>query len=210
MIYGELPKKLGEFSVDCREMMFYQYLPIKMKGELHLAVEHRLSCFNDIMVRCVIDFKKEFGQDSFEDHYIYMTAKKMYQVPGSSFNRKGYHSDGFLTDDINYIWSDRCPTIFNNSDFRLTADDKLSMKEMEAQAHDSNIVTYKAGSLLRLNQFNIHKVNEPRELLVRTFCKISFSKDKYDLLGNSVNHLLDYKWDMREREKERNIPQKIQ
>ena len=29
MRYGELPKPLGIFEVECNEMMFYQYLPIK-------------------------------------------------------------------------------------------------------------------------------------------------------------------------------------
>jgi len=42
---------------------------------------------------------------------------------------------------------------------------------------------------------------------MRTFVKISFSKDKYDLIGNSHNYEMDYKWDMKERKEERNIPQ---
>lgn len=33
MKYCELPKNLGVHEVLCSEMMFYQYLPIKMIGE---------------------------------------------------------------------------------------------------------------------------------------------------------------------------------
>lgn len=79
----------------------------------------------------------------------------------------------------------------------------------EEQAKKENEVIYPNNTLLRLNQFQIHKVFPGTQLGLRTFVKVSFSKDKYDLKGNSVNHLLDYNWNMRDREVERNIPQKI-
>lgn len=31
MKYGQLPKSLGIFEVECKEMMFYQYMPIKLQ-----------------------------------------------------------------------------------------------------------------------------------------------------------------------------------
>ena len=43
----------------------------------------------------------------------------------------------------------------------------------------------------------------------RTFIKISYSTDKYDLIGNSHNHEIDYRWEMRERGTMRNVPQKV-
>jgi hypothetical protein len=42
---------------------------------------------------------------------------------------------------------------------------------------------------------------------MRTFVKVSFSYDKYDLVGNSHNYLLNYAWEMKERKDDRNIPQ---
>lgn len=66
------------------------------------------------------------------------------------------------------------------------------MKEMEQQADSSNNVTYSENRLLRLNQFNIHQVAPVTSGGMRTFLKLSFSKDKYDLVGNSHNYLLDY------------------
>jgi hypothetical protein len=112
-----------------------------------------------------------------------------------------------MTDDINYIWSDCCPTVFNNSEFNLTQDDSLSLKEMTEQAIESNNIVYDNCNILRLNQFNIHKVGEITKPQMRTFIKVSFSKDKYDLLGNSHNYQLDYNWDMKKRKETRNIPQ---
>jgi hypothetical protein len=120
-----------------------------------------------------------------------------------------WHSDGFLTDDINYVWCDKYPTIFNDSNFKLTLNDNISMAEMKKQASPFNDVTYKENELLRLNQFNIHKVANVTDGGMRAFLKVSISKDKYDLIGNSHNYLMDYDWQMKERKQERNIPQSV-
>lgn len=209
MKYGELPKELGIFEIECKEMMFYQYLPIKMPNETKCIYEQRLKCFDNLVNAICCDYIAEFGLDNYVNSYVYLTAKYLYQMPKCSFNRMGWHSDGFLTDDINYIWCDKYPTIFNKTDFNLPLDDLLSMEEMEKQAMPINDVIYKENQLLRLNQFNIHRVAQVEKSGMRSFLKISFSKDRYDLIGNSHNYLLDYNWQMKERKQERNIPQSI-
>ncbi len=207
--YGELPSKIGICELESDEMLFYQYLPIKLIGNCETRIEERLQWTKDVVVACIADFNKTYGLDVYQDHYVYLTVKKMYQPPGQSFNRPGYHSDGFMTNDINYIWSDKIPTIFNYSNFNLTQDDKISMMEMSQQANDKSVVCHLPNSILKLDQYNIHKVGFTDKLVLRTFIKVTFSKDKYDLKGNSHNHLLDYSWEMRDRKDERNIPQKI-
>jgi len=209
MRYGELPTSLGIFKVECKEMMFYQYLPIKMPNSTQPIYEPRLKCFDKLIGAICCDYIGEFGLDNYVNSYVYLTAKFLYQMPNNSFNRMGWHSDGFLTDDINYIWSDKYPTIFNDSNFKLTLDDNISLLEMKKQASPFNDVTYKENELLRLNQFNIHKVANVTDEGMRSFLKVSISKDKYDLIGNSHNYLLDYNWEMKERKQERNIPQSV-
>lgn len=209
MRYGERPKSLGQHIVKCNEMMFYQYMPIKFPSNTYPVVEARLSCFEKLLGTIVCDFIGEYGLNAFVDSYVYLTAKHLFQSPGCPFNRPGYHSDGFMTKDINYIWSDRQPTVFNDSEFKLSMDDSLSMREMEDQALPENDFTFPENTLLRLNQFNIHKVAEVDTASLRTFLKISFSADKYDLIGNAHNYLIDYNWDMRPRREQRNIPQSI-
>jgi hypothetical protein len=105
---------------------------------------------------------------------------------------------------------DCLPTIFNYSRFDLTQDDNVSLREMEAQAIPGNNVTHDPGSLLRLDQFCVHRVSEAHMPTVRTFLKLSFSPDRYDLVGNTHNYLIDYDWPMRERGIARNIPQQVQ
>lgn len=207
MKYGELPKSLGIFEVDCKEMMFYQYLPIKMPGATQPIYEPRLKCFDKLIGAICCDYIGEFGLDKYVSSFAYLSAKFQFQPKGCSYNRMGWHCDGFLTDDINYIWSDSYPTIFNNSIFNLTQDDKLSMLQMEEQALPENNFTFPENTLVRLNQFNIHKVADVEKDGMRAFLKLSFSKDKYDLIGNSHNYLLGYEWEMKERKTERNIPQ---
>lgn len=208
-MYGQLPKQLGIYLVDCKEMMFYQYLPIKFVEQTTPNAEERLKCFNEIIGVACCDFIGTYGLDRYVSSYVYLTAKHMFQQKHCSYNRPGYHSDGFMTEDINYIWSNRYGTVFNTSEFILTMDDSGSLLEMEQQAMSENEIVYPDNTLLRLNQYNIHKVADIDVPGMRTFIKLSFSKDKYDLIGNSHNYLFDYNWDMKERKDQRNIPQTI-
>lgn len=211
-MYGQLPKDLGYIEVNCNEMMFYLYLPIKMKGEssiLDSNLEKRLHCCIPVIGKAACDYIATRGLSDWRDSYVYLSIKRMWQDPNTSYNRPGWHSDGFMTDDYNYIWSDCCPTVFNDSVFNITMDDRVSLSEMEAQADPSHDITYPDYHLIRLDQYNIHRVGMYDKGCVRTFIKISVSKDKYDLVGNSKNYNLDYDWDMRERDACRNVPQKL-
>ena len=62
-------------------------------------------------------------------------------------------------------------------------------------------------TLVRINQYNVHRVADVTEDGMRAFLKVSFSKDKYDLIGNAINYDLDYNWKMKPRNITRNIPQ---
>jgi hypothetical protein len=209
-MYGKLPEVIGYFfdQYSKKEYFSYQYLPIKMPTHNYYRIEERLWPFTELIDDVVHYYKNNYGVEAYQSNYIYLTAKRMYQKNGCGFNRQGWHSDSFMSDDINFLWTDKQSTIFNTSKFNLSQDDKLSLKEMEEQADPQNNITFPLNSILRLNQYVIHKVGEIEEG-VRTFVKISFSKDKYDLEGNSHNYLLDYDWIMRPRNKERNIPQQL-
>jgi len=110
-------------------------------------------------------------------------------------------------DDINYIWCDSEPTVFSDCGLTdLTQDHEKSLLEMEAFVNYSCEVTYPVKSLLKLDQFVIHRSPENCKPGYRTFVKISVSTEKYNLIGNSHNYLLDYNWDMQPRNQARNHP----
>jgi hypothetical protein len=197
MSYGNAPIALSLIPIEAPEMMFVQYLPIVMpKG--NLALPEALLCFFPL-VEMVMKYVKK-------DDYLYITVKHLYVSSGCSGNREGWHSDGFGTNDINFIWSDSSPTEFCVQPFVLSDDCDVSMKEMTQQVKAENIRTYPNNTLLRLDRLVIHRVSPIQITGMRTFVKLSISQDRYNLKGNAHNYLLDYNWELQDRETERNHP----
>lgn len=201
-----MPALIGNFDINCKEMMFYQDMLIKYRQDDIVSYEDRLNVFEGLIKSTVENFCKKYGKEACYDNYIYLSAKHLFQPANQSYNRPGWHSDGFGSDDINYIWSNKFPTVFNTSKFNLSNDDKKSMQEMEEQALPENDIVYPNNSLLRLDQYNIHRVATNTPAGMRTFIKVTFSKNKFNLLGNTHNYLLDYDWEMKPRSLDRNIP----
>ncbi len=77
---------------------------------------------------------------------------------------------------------------------------------MEDQARSENIRTYPVNTLLRLDQYVIHRVAPNAAPGYRAFVKISVSKARYNLKGNAHNYLLNYEWEMHSRDATRNHP----
>jgi hypothetical protein len=204
-IYGSPPVIMDEMEFDTDEMMFWLYCPVKVPGGC-IKMPKNLEKYKQLIkIVCCDD------EDVALDKYIYLTAKTLFVNPENLGNRHGWHSDGFLTDDINYIWYDRNPTIFWVPDqkYTFTEDHEISMREMHdvAEGDYPNYVTYPCKTLLRLNQTVIHKVNPNIEPGMRTFVKVSVSIEKYTLKGNSINHELpEFQADYVQRKAERNCP----
>lgn len=205
--YGQLPKVVDYIEIQSKEMLFYQDMLIKPLGQTECAIEKRLMQYHEIIASAIDNFIETFGIAEYRNHYVYVSAKYLFQSKGCSYNRPGWHCDGFMTNDVTYIWSDKFPTIFNFSEFKLTQNDELSLKEMQEQADEKNNMMYDNYTLVRINQYNVHRVADVTECGMRAFVKVSFSKDKYDLIGNAINYDLDYKWQMKPRNITRNIPQ---
>jgi hypothetical protein len=195
---GDSPLMIARVPIKPSEMLFVQYLPIKMAGRADIRIPPNLKCFAPLVVLSFPDIEHE--------HYLYMSAKYMYVEKDRNFNRPGWHIDGFGTDDINYVWSDAGPTQFCEQEFCLSEDCDLSMLEMEQQVRQENVRMYADDLLLRLNNKVVHQVNPNIERGMRAFCKISISKDQYNLEGNAHNYLFDYDWPMVPRAPSRNHP----
>lgn len=209
--YGALPRVITRIPVvDCTEFMFYQYLPVKLAGgtSIYSGMEPRLKCFGELIGLACCDYVGIRGLDEFVAANVYVTAKHGYESPTALQNRPGWHCDGFGTADVNYVWSDRTPTLFNYTEFKLTDDDTVSLAEMEAQADPLKNISFDIGALIQLDQYVVHRVGVPARAGNRTFLKISFSRDIYDLRGNAKNYGLDYDWPVRERSLARNVPQR--
>ena len=206
--YGNEPIEIAsDVIVDNSEMYFYQYLPIHIDRTGYVAIPSQLLPLSEIVWQCITDFRKNINED-WTDYYIYLTAKCLYVKGGANLNRMGWHCDGFMTDDINYIWSDCIPTEYVTGEFNLIQDHEKSIDQMNRLFYHSEPLKCKPNSIYRLDETIIHRCdyNRSKNAILRHFIKISFSKEKYNLKGNSHNYLLDYNWEMKERSLNRNHP----
>jgi hypothetical protein len=81
------------------------------------------------------------------------------------------------------------------------------MRQFEHQVKLDHIDPRPERWLYKLNPFVVHAtpiIQEPGEM--RSFVKVSVSKHRYNLVGNSHNYLFDYEWEMFERTDVRNDP----
>lgn len=206
-IYGTQPENLGLVDIDPTEMMFWMYCPIKRPDSEFFVLPPNLKQFAPLVLRVMRD-ALECGR--WHEHYAYITAKTLYVKPETPGNRPGWHSDGFMTDDLNYIWSDRNPTVFfcDDSLHAFSSDHVKSLDEMNqlCEPDSSKHFRYDAKHLMKLDQRVLHKVDTNITAGMRTFVKISVSKDVYALKGNSINHALPIAEVYQERGAERNCP----
>lgn len=203
-MYGAPPIDLGLIAISPKEMMFWLYCPIKMPGQSFTTIPSNLRQFSPIVQSAFEDLSAHQWHES----YVYITAKTLYVTADNPGNRPGWHSDGFMTDDLNFIWSDANGTLFWEPGRRVgfVQDHLASLDEMEAAAQVGPHVTYPDKHLLRLDQSVIHRVADVKTPRIRTFVKVSVSRERYDLVGNSVNHDLAPNWSYAERQTERNAP----
>jgi hypothetical protein len=217
-IYGAAPKDLGELKLDTSEMMFWLYLPIKMPGKLAETLPEQLMQYMEVIDRVYMDVIKTYGRQRWKDSYVYLSVKVLHVTPDAPGNRPGWHSDGFLTGDLNYIWADRNPTEFFEASplFRVSADHSKSLEEFDNYAsHPFNDGVFadqtyhaKVNHLYRLDQTVIHRVSLNVDSGKRAFVKVSVSDKPYVQLGNSINHLLpEHPRPSLARQAERNCPQ---
>jgi hypothetical protein len=198
MIVGNEPRIVGRFTIAPPEMMFIQYMPIAMPGT-GFRIPKNLECFKPILA--ALNWADVCPED-----YVYVSAKHLYVDRDRCFNRPGWHVDGFGTDDLNYIWTNRAPTEFCIQPFDVSDDCDESMAQMSAQALPENVRIYGDNMLVRLDNTVVHRPPATIEPGFRIFLKISISRDRYNLIGNAHNHLFDYDWPMMPRSEKRNHP----
>jgi len=194
------PYNCGVIDISCEEMMLHMYMPLLLNGiDSVMMLPTHLKFLLPILSRI-----EEI--DDMNGRYVYATVKHTYVSPKSMTQRMGWHIDGFNTNDINYIWYSEVPTEFAIGEFNLDENDSLSLKQMEEQVKNCDIITYPSKTLLRLAAKEVHRTNENHDYEgLRTFIKITISDHKFNLIGNAKNPLLDYDWKMHSRQKLRNM-----
>lgn len=200
--YGKIPLAIGKFDIKIPEMMRYLYLPVRMGGYLgDVRLPNNIECLRPLIMESM---DRCHGYE-----YCYVSAQRGIASPGNALNRPGWHCDGFGTDDRNAIWWDGPGTRFAVQDFSdISADENESLDQFDAQVASFMIQEYSEHTLYLIDPFVVHAVPIITEVCDRSFVKISFSDQKYNLEGNSHNYLFDYSWEMKPRHSTRNITSK--
>ena len=213
---GTPPVDLGKIDITASEMMFWMYLPISVPNDYSYQLPDNLRQFDDIVAAVL-----KHETSAFFLRYAYLTVKTLWVSGDYIGNRPGWHIDGYGTSDVNYIWADRAPTEFLVAPYRevgdgaslwtLSDDCDISMQEMATIADDTSEPQHRFffpdRHLLRLDNRVIHRSPVDFAPGMRTFVKVSLSHDRYNLKGNSVNHLLPAThWPLVDRAIERNHP----
>jgi hypothetical protein len=201
--YGFAPRDLGRVDLAPVEMMFWLYCPVKLAGSSTMVIPPNLTQFLPLL-----ELAKYDCRDLWKENYVYLTAKTLWVSPENPGNRPGWHSDGFMTQDLNYVWSDRDGTLFWESEQprEFVQDHVSSLTEMASAASAGPVKQYPDKHLLRLDETVIHRVADFAAPGMRSFVKISVSRHRYNLVGNSINHLLPVNWDLAPRAADRNHP----
>lgn len=198
MNYGIEPEIVDEFVTPECELAYVLYMPVRLKTG-PVAIPAHLYEYSPLVLAALTH---EGGNA--DGKFVYLTVKRLWVEPGCLGGRPGWHTDGFGTDDVNYIWSDTDPTEFCIQPFDLSDDHEISMRQMYEQAQPENIRTYGALNILRLDARHVHRCPVNVKSGYRTFARVSISADRYDMIGNARNHNLDYNWIMHPRGAVRN------
>lgn len=215
--YGLAPEPFKrDFRPAWDEYMHYLYLPVVMGEYGSIRLPQNIEWIRPVVEAVCL---AEFDADAWDNRYVYVTARRGYATPGNPLNRPGWHADGFGTNDINFIWADRWPTRFALGEFTdISIDHVISAEQFEEQVTFEQRMASRGVAKIRVEDgvpFTIYRLDPsvvhatpviPPPGGDRSFFKISVSPDRYNLLGNSHNHLFDYDWKMWSRSEVRNDP----
>lgn len=199
MGYGAAPDVIDSICIPDCELTYVLYMPVRLAGSTTVSVPRHLDGY-----RALVDAALDNECGAADGKYVYLTVKRLWVEPGCLGGRLGWHTDGFGTEDVNYIWADADPTEFCIQPFHLSDDHEISMRQMEEQARPENVVAYEPIDLIRVDARHVHRCPVNPKPGYRTFARVSISEDRYDMIGNAHNYGLDYSWIMYPRGAVRN------
>lgn len=146
--------------------------------------------------------------DNEDQYYAYVTVDQKVVAPHRTQRRQGFHGDAFLTPENadlsrvvqvenTYLVSDCLPTDFRTGPFYLGdvyPDDAACLASLDWQALRCQSVRVAPYAVARITPFHVHSpaVNDTDAEVQRTFLKITFSRERFNRVGNAQNPLLDY------------------
>lgn len=188
---GELPR--------CLDM------PIRLKHQRHYSLPKEWGTLQPLIKKIVSI--EEANNPNWSDYYTYITVDSSWVEEGKPQRRSGLHVDGFQGARVvdktkvtrNYVATSNGGTIFYPQLFNADFDDSKYdiFKGFDAQAQTPLVAPENA--VLFMDAYTVHESGYASRSGWRTFLRVTFDWKKFDRLGNTHNSMLDYDWDMAER-----------
>lgn len=193
---SELPNGVvSNYDVTNLEYCNIVYMCIKQAGCSEYQIPDNLKYLVNRVLSDVYRLSPSLYEDDWTK-YCYITIKKGYIQDNSFPNRDGWHSDGFMSDQENFIWSDsiEVPTEVALGEFNVSDCHIKSLGEMEEQANHLSVAKLNINTLYDMKQHCIHRCtkNTSGRAILRTFIKITFSKELFNCVGNAWNYKLPH------------------
>lgn len=212
IIYSGHPLAIANLQLDAEEFQHVVYMPIKDKGEMRPRLPENLRWTWPAIDATLAHLWGPRCPDLI-DWYVYLTVKRSWVDAGTAGNREGWHIDGYGSNgDKNFIWCDTVPAEYMKAiGVALPADHAECLEYLEQAAatcifKGDPLPPLQTNTLYDLGS-TIHRCGIAKVSGMRTFLKVSVSRDKYDLKGNARNPLLpSTHWPLRDRQGTRNHP----
>jgi len=208
---GAPAENLGRFDIALDESMRYLYLPVwvpEMGGVNDPSVTNGYR-FVPPNLHSILPMLSEVYDSPYyqDDDYVYINAIRGYIPQGHHPNRPGWHADGYGSNDHSFVWFDSVPTLWADQNFEgISPDHEESIRQMTAQIDVERVGRLDPFVLWGMSTSCVHATSAALWGSDRSFVKITLSKHRYNLEGNSHNYLIDYDWPMHDREGVRNHP----
>lgn len=213
IIYSGHPLAIDTLKLDAEEFQHVVYMPIKDKGKDRLWLPDSLA-WTAPAVYAALQHLSQGGRcpDLYDSWYVYLSVKRSWVDAGTAGNREGWHIDGYGSDgDKNFIWCDAVPAEYMKGTFNLPADHAGCLERLEYLGDKMGTHFISGGSLVPNVLYDlgqtVHRCGIAEVSGMRTFLKVSVSRDKYDLKGNARNpQLPSTHWPLKDRQGTRNHP----
>lgn len=186
-------------------------MPIKLAGSNEYKIPEDVIPFLTT-IQMIVDHEHSIlSERQLLSYYAYLTIDQSYVQAGTMQRKPGAHVDGFQGARISpktiinhsYVVSNGTPTVFFPQSFNFS---KLNERmhdfflEMDNQADEDKAVPSKPFTVYLMDAYTVHRASLATQDCFRTFLRLSYDVKEFDRLGNTINPLFSYKWDMVPRE----------
>lgn len=180
-------------------------MPLRIAGQETYAIPEEWEALFPL-IRDIIAHEQAHNPN-WRDYYTYMTVDCTPVAAGQQQRHGGLHVDGFQGSRINpktkvtrnYVMTTNGGTRFYQQPFIVPDVEKFNVfHAFDLQAKD--YIVAEENTVYFMDAYTVHESGISTNPGNRTFLRVTYDLKRFDRLSNSHNSMLDYDWDMVERQ----------